>query len=111
MYTRASPWIKRGIRSGRYADGRSCSRLALQGIEHGGEAEAALFLNFSGRRLAAECGVPSNGSAIVDAAATIQQIVMATAQRAGLTKRVSSHLLSDSVATMLREGGMPIDQL
>lgn len=41
----------------------------------------------------------------------IQQIVKATAEGAGIKRRVYLHLLRHSVATTLLERGMPIDQI
>lgn len=41
----------------------------------------------------------------------IQQIVKETAAQAGITKRVSPHLLRHSVATTLLERGMPLEQI
>jgi integrase/recombinase XerD len=41
----------------------------------------------------------------------IQQIIKATAEGAKIKKRVYPHLLRHSVATILLEGGMPIDQI
>ena len=41
----------------------------------------------------------------------IQQLVQETAALAGITKRVSPHLLRHSVATTLLERGMPLEQI
>jgi len=41
----------------------------------------------------------------------VQQVVKDVAERAGITKRVYPHLLRHSVATILLERGMPIDQI
>ena len=41
----------------------------------------------------------------------IQQLVKETADLAGITKRVSPHVLRHSVATTLLEHGMPLEQI
>ena len=41
----------------------------------------------------------------------IQQLVKETADLAGITKRVSPHILRHSVATTLLEHGMPLEQI
>ena len=41
----------------------------------------------------------------------IQQLVKETADRAGITKRVSPHTLRHSIATTLLEHGMPLEQI
>ncbi|MFP5260368.1 MAG: tyrosine-type recombinase/integrase [Blastocatellia bacterium] len=41
----------------------------------------------------------------------LQQIVKETAEHAGITKKVHPHLLRHSVATMLLERGMPLEQI
>lgn len=41
----------------------------------------------------------------------IQQIVKETAEKAGITKKVHPHLLRHTVATLLLEKGMPLEQI
>ena len=41
----------------------------------------------------------------------LQQLVKETAALAGITKRVSPHILRHSVATTLLEQGMPLEQI
>lgn len=46
-----------------------------------------------------------------DAARTVQAVVQRAAQDAGLQKHVHPHLLRHSIATLLLNRGMPIDQV